>query len=511
MTKSTAARLAPEQRQALLDNLDLEEEVRSRKLMSQAEEVCTSLRLQCEALIARMPAGVRNLTVEDFCNIYNGNVEEYLERQIKDEMSKTRYDMEQVPEQLEPKPAPTNSTTAPIADKLNFSVHLPETPSIKKLRRPRQNESLMSVNGSPIANPFQFEEDPEDEEELPFAAPSRNASLAPRRMTVRDLSRMESLGGVPSMGDISNLKKMLMSDADRLSCTWDDDLFDQQNIHKTDQEAVIEPLFLGLDFTYWASVKLTVRDVLDLKTHRDVLAVEEDPNMEMLSWMQVMDLKKNVYSKKMVLSEEYKLELEAKAARGDDDTLDDDIIPLDKLKLKACFEEKLIEVGHSPDANVQGFDELALLFIDCTGLTEFPYNIVRNDESMITAAVNVLKREKNYGTPSDMAITIQFQQMMKRLVDKGHISLLDVDRDLYVRIRYELNLGRDLVNIIRRASEDPLARTKDGGVPIDIIIYLVRTSPVYRNVPLAELKRSLAKLEKESLIYDVHQNEYKAF
>jgi hypothetical protein len=78
---------------------------------------------------------------------------------------------------------------------------------MKKLRRPRQNESLLSINGSPIANPFNFanDDDEEDDEDAQMTfAMTRNNSIAPRRMTVRDLHRMESLGGGLTIGDLSS-------------------------------------------------------------------------------------------------------------------------------------------------------------------------------------------------------------------------------------------------------------------------------------------------------------------
>ncbi|KAJ3327656.1 hypothetical protein HDU76_011380 [Blyttiomyces sp. JEL0837] len=72
------------------------------------------------------------------------------------------------------------NTTSHLAEMPMLNHLLPETPAQRRHRRPRADESLMSVNGSPIENPFA------DEGDI-----SITSSAAPRRITIRDNSIVE--------------------------------------------------------------------------------------------------------------------------------------------------------------------------------------------------------------------------------------------------------------------------------------------------------------------------------
>ncbi|KAJ1568120.1 hypothetical protein HK405_003575, partial [Cladochytrium tenue] len=93
-------------------------------------------------------------------------------------------------------PAGTAPAAAPSASRPAFHPLLPETPAGRRVRRPRANESLMSVNGSPIAFADWPDAGDDDSGVDPDASMyghfggagdrSRLASLAPRRITIRD-------------------------------------------------------------------------------------------------------------------------------------------------------------------------------------------------------------------------------------------------------------------------------------------------------------------------------------
>ncbi|KAJ3130747.1 hypothetical protein HK100_007570 [Physocladia obscura] len=122
------------------------------KLERLTNELVQSVELRCNAFVALLPVNVRQLKVGDFCSTYKGSVGVFQEMQINNRLGskrqitkdsetsrskRVRKDAFQPQKQHHPQP--------------QLSNFLPETPSLRKIRRARPNESLISANGSPVA------------------------------------------------------------------------------------------------------------------------------------------------------------------------------------------------------------------------------------------------------------------------------------------------------------------------------------------------------------------------
>ncbi|KAG0300759.1 hypothetical protein BGZ98_008920 [Dissophora globulifera] len=69
------------QREAAVENLDIEIMDRVQTMRASIGVLTNSIRFRCEAELNRLPAAIRAMTVEEFWFTYNGNAKEYLNRQ----------------------------------------------------------------------------------------------------------------------------------------------------------------------------------------------------------------------------------------------------------------------------------------------------------------------------------------------------------------------------------------------------------------------------------------------
>lgn len=75
--------LTQNQREAAVENLEIETMDRIQKLRASIGVLTNSLKFRAEAEVNRLPAAIRTMTVEDFWFTYNGSAKEYLEQQAK--------------------------------------------------------------------------------------------------------------------------------------------------------------------------------------------------------------------------------------------------------------------------------------------------------------------------------------------------------------------------------------------------------------------------------------------
>ncbi|KAG0272267.1 hypothetical protein BGZ95_011992 [Linnemannia exigua] len=75
--------LTPSQRDAAIENLEIETMDRIQKLRASIGVLTNSLKFRAEAEMNRLPAAIRAMTVEDFWFTYNGSAKDYLEQQAK--------------------------------------------------------------------------------------------------------------------------------------------------------------------------------------------------------------------------------------------------------------------------------------------------------------------------------------------------------------------------------------------------------------------------------------------
>ncbi|KAF9146349.1 hypothetical protein BGX30_001363 [Mortierella sp. GBA39] len=75
--------LTQNQREAAVENLEIETMDRIQKLRASIGVLTNSLKFRAEAEVNRLPAAIRTMTVEEFWFTYNGSAKEYLEQQAK--------------------------------------------------------------------------------------------------------------------------------------------------------------------------------------------------------------------------------------------------------------------------------------------------------------------------------------------------------------------------------------------------------------------------------------------
>ncbi|KAG0377636.1 hypothetical protein BGX24_005739 [Mortierella sp. AD032] len=75
--------LTPSQRDAAIENLEIETMDRIQKLRASIGVLTNSLKFRAEAEMNRLPAAIRAMTVEEFWFTYNGSAKDYLEQQAK--------------------------------------------------------------------------------------------------------------------------------------------------------------------------------------------------------------------------------------------------------------------------------------------------------------------------------------------------------------------------------------------------------------------------------------------
>ncbi|KAG0302470.1 hypothetical protein BGZ97_002333 [Linnemannia gamsii] len=75
--------LTQNQREAAIENLEIETMDRIQKLRASIGVLTNSLKFRAEAEVNRLPAAIRTMTVEEFWFTYNGSAKEYLEQQAK--------------------------------------------------------------------------------------------------------------------------------------------------------------------------------------------------------------------------------------------------------------------------------------------------------------------------------------------------------------------------------------------------------------------------------------------
>ncbi|KAG2041538.1 hypothetical protein BDR03DRAFT_891237 [Suillus americanus] len=241
----TSRKFTPKEKEQLLQNLDIEVEHRVRQLEEWLADALKNFRLHQEGLIARIPKLVRGVTMGEFADTYNGDIQACLRGlvggappnlEIDRETRKRKWEEASEGERAvknartmhitpKKKPPPTNTGTAQRGRKFSAAVprtpgqlrptfrlpsvspqkppalrtspsklHVPsplkalpspgksmtwnakppsqvkrpptsaifaptlpsKAPAYPTLRAPRRDESMLSLNGSPLANPYKL-------------------------------------------------------------------------------------------------------------------------------------------------------------------------------------------------------------------------------------------------------------------------------------------------------------------------------------------------------------------
>ncbi|CAG8451468.1 3090_t:CDS:2 [Diversispora eburnea] len=181
-------KITSEQKQNLLENLDIEFDLRITKLKKDAEERAENARLKCHFDIDKIPLEIRQLPIEDFINIYNADPKEYFEKQFVIKSRKHSIQVTPIAESnkrrcyrfilwgifmetFNTNPLTKTNSLTKYLHKENgnpndvsvlqitetqskFSPKLPTAATMMKMRKIQPGDKIISINGSPLINPF---------------------------------------------------------------------------------------------------------------------------------------------------------------------------------------------------------------------------------------------------------------------------------------------------------------------------------------------------------------------
>ncbi|KAJ3095433.1 hypothetical protein HDU97_006926 [Phlyctochytrium planicorne] len=116
---------------SLLDNFDLELTNARKRLKTSTDDACMAYELRCDAIISILPEGVRDLTVKEFVQKYNGSVELYEKTSLGNALGSKRSELPTPKKgilKLQSKPTkpgmPTTSSTLGLPETPLFRSHL---------------------------------------------------------------------------------------------------------------------------------------------------------------------------------------------------------------------------------------------------------------------------------------------------------------------------------------------------------------------------------------------------
>ncbi|KAI8619609.1 hypothetical protein BC830DRAFT_1165221 [Chytriomyces sp. MP71] len=264
---------------ALLRNLELETTDAVRQVQMATEEALASIKQRVDAAVSMMPTKLRATTVEDFVLKFNGSVAYFQECAIAEEVASLAKEKKRTvakdPETMRPRrirkepmmvrlgmshtivafdaylqhartQLHSNANTARKPPP--FNNLLPETPAIpsttsKRSRKPRPNESFLSINGSPLVL---HDDDSYADESL-----CQPSIYLPRRGTVKNRpggADMSILGGLTS-GSAANFTFNVPLDAGRTIVEVDPQLSPSgiQNLEPERKEEVKRQLLAAQD------------------------------------------------------------------------------------------------------------------------------------------------------------------------------------------------------------------------------------------------------------------------
>ncbi|KAJ3401642.1 hypothetical protein HDU80_005836 [Chytriomyces hyalinus] len=171
----------------LLRNLDDETNAVVSSMQRTCDELCASIQQRSDHYIALLPPKLRALSVDLFCTSFAGSVTCFQEREIAEKVSKKRdADANRTKKLRSVNDPQTQARDLPAS---SVSSLLPETPAVRRIRKARPNESLVSINGSPVTAADVTTDGFDPDESL-----CQNSISMPRRFTIRSGVMTESYG-----------------------------------------------------------------------------------------------------------------------------------------------------------------------------------------------------------------------------------------------------------------------------------------------------------------------------
>ncbi|KAI9332454.1 hypothetical protein DFJ73DRAFT_61858 [Zopfochytrium polystomum] len=242
----------------------------------------------------------------------------------------------------------------------------------------------------------------------------------------------------------------------------------------------------------------------------NTIATPGDPNAEILWWLDVIDLHKNVYSKTMLVPENY-MEIVAEVVKAAEDE-DEPDPTLDELQKK--FTAEVDKALANPNLSAPDFKPLVELFIRSRDLGVFYFKDVLGDPLLehVAKVISSNQTRSSIGSISKKKVGSLFQQAFAGLVKEGFFYQKNEDEDIYEVISHERNLGAAVLEAVRDGpiKMQQFFNLRSKGLPLDYISLLVREQPGFAHVTYAALTRTIRKLKNDSLIIELGNNEFKS-
>ncbi|RUS21687.1 hypothetical protein BC937DRAFT_91855 [Endogone sp. FLAS-F59071] len=170
-----------------------------------------------------------------------------------------------------------------------------------------------------------------------------------------------------------------------------------------------------------------------------LLAPITDPNTEIVRWLEIISLKKDVYNRPFFLSPEiYKKAIAVLEADSDNNDTKDDF-DFDTLK--------------PSEVNESAFQKAIIKHLKENDVTDFPYSIIRSSPEMNRCAGKVLLYQYETATPDPQRVSGLFERTIHKLVKEGFLIVKDKDGDVYEVVDNKRNIGSAVLEVIREAEK----------------------------------------------------------
>ncbi|KAI8846354.1 hypothetical protein BC829DRAFT_491389 [Chytridium lagenaria] len=240
-------------------------------------------------------------------------------------------------------------------------------------------------------------------------------------------------------------------------------------------------------------------------------AIEKDPNMETLWWLQVVQTHQKAYSIPSHIPPEYGDKAMKGASENPEES--DPFMPgSDKLTLDS-IRRKVDDIYSDLDTRVEitsgAFQQLLIWsLLGFMNITSIKYADARKFPQLYYIAKKMVASQPK-SIDMERQIEMIFQRAFLKLAKDGLAYVADEEADIYCLIRHDINLGKAILDIIKNPAT--LAVSNKDGVMEEVIVMLLHKDPRFRCVDRKMIKASLQALQQGSLIYENNYRSYKAF
>ncbi|KAK9702634.1 hypothetical protein K7432_011146 [Basidiobolus ranarum] len=219
------------------------------------------------------------------------------------------------------------------------------------------------------------------------------------------------------------------------------------------------------------------------------LVIEEDVNFEIQRWVEIVHLKLKIYDIPFVYPTD----------------IVEEFFPAYSIDSNITKEEKKQPNTTTVELSETTFRKSLKEYIERKRFTSFHYGDIRAAEELISIAKQVLLQQYHCTDPAPPRISSLFSRGIKRLVRDGFLYVRDADADVYEVIHHEVNLGKQILQIIRLE----MSKHEQDNVNEITIITKIRSIKAFQHVPKEVLLDSLKKLVDSGDLFQPENREYK--